>query len=306
MRCHLLIKIAPILGATLFGLAACTILGGSSGDSTPTPRPTSSIIGMHVVSTQACKVAEQDMIRVENPQGDLIAWSPTSDSLAYIASTQDTVWNVGELNILTAPKFDSPIRLATQAAGELAWSPDASSIAYLGLRRSDNLYTIGLAYPAGQASKDLFPGDSARTDDYSGEKAILEWMDTNRLRVLVSCGINCLQTLDVNVISGHTSLVGDQLEKFHGQWDAHVTHPSTIPPEFSKLEGQLNWSWDDQHIAYIDGAGNAWVVNVKTNTLYPLEIGQYGTATETDWSSDNRYLAVQVDNKLMVFTFQCP
>ncbi|HSB65107.1 MAG TPA: hypothetical protein VLD65_00930, partial [Anaerolineales bacterium] len=128
-------------------------------EATITPMPTSSIPDMQVIPTEACLVAEQEMIRVENPQGDLISWSPVDDTVAYIASTPGSSWNVGELNIASAPLFVSPARLANQVAGELTWAPDASSIAYLGLRRSDNLYTIGLAYPDGRVSRDLFPDE---------------------------------------------------------------------------------------------------------------------------------------------------
>ena len=112
---------------------------------------------MQVIPPQACRVAEQSMIRVDEPQGDRISWSPEADTVAYIASTPGSSWNVGELNILTAPLFDTPERLATGVSGELTWSPDASTIAYLGLRRSDNMYTIGLAYPNGARLEGLVP-----------------------------------------------------------------------------------------------------------------------------------------------------
>jgi len=261
---------------------------------------------MEVITPQMCQVAERGMIRVENPQGDLISWSPVNDTVAYVAPTLASTWNVGELNILSAPKFEVPTRLATQVAGELTWAPDASAIAYLGLRRSDNLYTIGLAYPAGQPSEDLFPDEAARTDDYSSQKAVLEWMDPTRLRVFVSCDVNCLQTLDINLLSGLSSPVGDTLERPWDLYAAHTFHPAIIPEQFAGLTGQLNWSWDERHIAYIDEHDNAWVINVDASTLYLLDIGQYGTATETDWSFDNQYLAVQVDQNLKIFSFLCP
>jgi len=253
-----------------------------------------------------CQVAEQGMIRVESPQGDLISWSPITDTVAYIAPTLASTWNVGELNVLSAPKFDLPTRLATQVAGELTWAPDASTIAYLGLRRSDNLFTIGLASPSGRASQDLFPDEAARTDDYSSQKAILQWINPAQLRVYVSCGIDCLQTLDIGLLSGLSTPVGKPLEKPWGLYAVRTFSPPDIPEEYAKLTGQLNWSWDNRYIAYIDDNGNAWVINVGAGTIYPLEIGKYGTATETDWSYDNQYLAVQVDQNLKIFSFQCP
>ena len=300
------IKIVGMFICLLLGASACTILGGSASEETPTPEPTSSIPNMQVVSPQACFAVQHGMIRVDHPQGDLIAWSPVTDVVAYIASTRGSSWNVGELNILSAPLFDTSTRLATQVAGELAWSPDANAIAYLGLRRADNLYTIGLAYPNGRASKDLFPGEAARTDDYSSQKSILEWINPGRLRVLESCGINCLQALDFGVLSGLSTPVGDPVERYWDMWSVHTFHPDVLPPQYANLPGRLNWSPDENRIAYIDENGNAWVINVDAGSLYPLDIGQFGTATESDWSYDSQYLAVQVDQNLMIFSFKCP
>jgi hypothetical protein len=293
------------LGLT-FILSACSVLGAGSPESTLTPEPTSSIPDMKVISPQACRVAEQRMIRVDQPQGSQISWSPDADTVAYIASTQGSSWNVGELDILTAPLYDTPERLATGVAGELTWSLDANAIAYLGLRRSDNIYTIGLAYPDGRSSKDLFPDEAAKTDDYSSQKSILEWFDTNRLRVLTSCGLNCMQTLDINTLTGLSSLVGDPIHRDWDTWSVHTSQPTVLPTEVANLPGQLNWSPDEKRIAYIDRIGNAWVINAGSGNLFPLDIGQYGTATETDWSFDNQYLAVHVDQSLMIFSFKCP
>jgi hypothetical protein len=306
MHIHSLIQRFVILISLLLLISACTILGGSKAGVTPTPIPTSSISGLQVISPVACQVAEQGMIRVSHPQGDLISWSPVTNNLAYIASTQGSSWNVGDLNTLAAPLFTNPIRLATQAAGQLTWSPDGITLAFLGLRRSDNLYTVGLAYPSGLASKDLFPGDAARTDDYSSQKAIIEWLDKSRLKVNTSCGLNCMQSTVFGAISGLSTPLGEPIQHEWDLWSVSTNHPTAIPSEFAKLPGQMNWSPDESHIAYIDGAGNAWIIEVGAGTLYPLDIGAYGTATETDWSYDGQYLAVQVDQNLKIFSFNCP
>ncbi len=302
---HVWIKLA---GCTIivFIISACSVLGQGSQEPTSTPVPTSSVPGMQVTLSRACIVAEQGMIRAGQPQGDLIAWSPVNNSVAYIAATQTTIWNVGELSLLSAPEFGNPVSLASGAAGELSWSPDGSAIAYLVLRRNDNLYTVGLAYPDASPALDLFPGDTARTDNYSSQKSVLGWLDNSRLRVMVSCGPDCMQTMDISLDDGSSSLVGDPSQRTWGMWSPRTHQPSTIPEIYASLPGQLNWSWDEQHIAYIDERDNAWVIDVKNSTLYPLDIGQYGTAIETDWSYDNRYLAVQVDQALKIFSFSCP
>jgi hypothetical protein len=115
-----------------------------------------------------------------------------------------------------------------------------------------------------------------------------------------------MQTLDLDVQSGLSSQVGAKIQRYWDIWSVHTLHPTSMPPEYADLPGQLNWSPNDQRIAYIDKAGNAWVINASGGSLYPLDIGQYGTATETDWSSDSQYLAVQVDQYLKIFSFNCP
>ena len=306
MRYSILLKYAFLLFFLFLAVSACTVFSAAPPDDTPTPQPTSSIPNLQVTSPQACLVTTQDMIRVEHPQGDLIAWSPIDDTLVYIASTQNSSWNVGDLNLLSPPNFDSPLRLATQVAGELTWDPDGSTIAYLGLRRKDNLYTIGLAYPNGRASRDLFPDEAARTDDYSSQKAILSWINSGRLRVLASCGIDCMQTLDFGVLSGLSTPVGEPIQRSWDMLAVHTFHPDIIPPMYASLPGQLNWSPDESRIAYIDANDNAWVISTQADTLFPLDVGQYATATETDWSYDSQYLAVQVDQWIKVFSFNCP
>ena len=290
----------------LFMTSACTILGGRPGEATSTPIPTSSIPGLEVVSPQACLVAEHRMIRVDKPQGDLVSWSPTENTLAYVASTQGSSWNIGELNILSARLFDNPQRLATQVAGELAWSPNGTSLAYLGFRRSDTLYTIGMAYPDGKPSKDLFPGETARTDEYSSQKAILKWVDDGRLRIYTSCGLDCMQAMDIGVLTALSSIKGDPIQQNQELWAVSTNLPGSLPAEYAELPGQMNWSPDERQIAYIDEDGYVWIIEVGTGKLYPLDIGEYGTATETDWSYDSQYLAAHVDQNLKVFSFDCP
>jgi WD40 repeat protein len=226
--------------------------------------------------------------------------------VAYIASTLGSSWNVGELNLLSAPLFNNPVLLAHQAAGELTWSPDATAIAYLGLRRSDQLYTIGIAYPDLRPSKDLFPGEAARTDSFSSQKAIDQWLDEGRLRVYTSCGVGCFQGLNFGVLTGLSSTTGEPIQQITDLLAVYNDHPSQIPAEYADLKGQLNWSPDQNKIAYIDEKNNVSIIDVNTGNLYPLDIGTYGAANETDWSYDSRYLAVRVDQKLMIFSFNCP
>jgi tricorn protease-like protein len=115
-----------------------------------------------------------------------------------------------------------------------------------------------------------------------------------------------MQRLDLGVLSGLSTRVGDPVQKTSGLWSVHTNHPVQIPPAFADLAGQLNWSPDENQIAYIDENGAVWIINISTGNLYPLDVGAYGTATETDWSYDSQYLAVQGDQNLKIFSFTCP
>jgi Tol biopolymer transport system component len=174
------------------------------------------------------------------------------------------------------------------------------------LRKSDNLYTIALVDPLGQKTTDLFPGEDAKTDDFAGQKAILDWVSEGRLRVLVSCGLDCMQRIDFGTLTGLSSPVGDPTQRSQDLWSVTNNHPEVIPTEYENLPGQLNWSPDGNFIAYIDERDNAWVINPADSTLYPLDIGTYSAAAETDWSFDGKYLAVRADQDLHIYKFDCP
>jgi hypothetical protein len=261
---------------------------------------------MQVIQPQACKVSEHGVIRVDQPQGDLVAWSPGENTIAYVASTQASTWNVGDLTLLTAPSFDGPQKLAAQAVGELVWSPEGRTLAYLTLRRSDSLYSIGLINPDGQNSRDLFPGEAARTDNYSSQKAILGWVNEGRLQVLTSCGLDCMQRMDFGILTGLSTSVGVPIQRSWDLWSVTISQPAVIPSSFADLIGQLNWSPDEKSIAYIDENGSVWIIGIDAGTQYPIDIGAYGTAVETDWSADSQFLAVRADQYMKIYSFSCP
>ncbi len=300
------IKISGMIVCMLLSVCACSAIGGVGEQPTATAPPTSQVVGLQVITGQACLVEELGVIRVDEPQGDLVAWSPAADTVAYIASTHGSTWNVGELTVISASGFDAPVRLASQAAGEVNWSPGGITIAFLSLRRSDNLYTIGLVNPDGRNSRDLFPDEAARTDSFSSQKAIQGWVDDVRLQVLASCGVDCMQQLDFGILTGLSTLSGDPIQRAWDLWSVHNHQPASIPEVLDKLGSQLNFSVDLNRVAYIDDNGNTWVIDLQANTLFRLDTGTFGSATESDWSYDGRYLAVRLDESLMIFSFECP
>jgi len=285
-------------------LVACGGLGND--EATPTPLPTSSLPGLVTVHPQLCQLIELTMLRVDRPHGDLLAWVPGGDSLAYVGPSIGSTWLVGTLMLVSGPDFANPQELADQVSGDLAWSPDGNGLAYLSLRRSDSLYSISVVYPQGGIERDLFPEETARTDAWSSQKAVIGWRDENHLRVQVSCGLDCVQTTDVNLADGSLVSVGTTNQRSWNWWDYTLYQPIELPAEYLDFMREVNFSPDGRRLVYLDPRSDAWVVSPTDGTQYPLNTGGFLAVSETDWSDDGRYLALQGEDRLFIFSTVCP
>jgi len=56
----------------------------------------------------------------------------------------------------------------------------------------------------------------------------------------------------------------------------------------------------------LDARLDAWVANLDDGTQFILDTGGYLAVSETDWSADGRYLAVQAEDWLFIFSSDCP
>ena len=304
------------LACLLLFASACSVLdagsaGSADGQPTVTPLPTASFPGFRTVAPQACRIAEQRAIRIDAPQGDLLAWSPVENALAYVAPTGSDTWMVGELMWLAEPGFDTPERMAVHVFGDLEWSPDGRYLAYVSLRPGEGLYTAGVVIPPGIAApvsvpRDLFPDEAARSDDWDSQKAIVGWSSDTHVLVLTSCGLDCMQPITVSVVTGLANASAPTQPRHWDIWDIRNNQPSSLPAEFASLAQQANESPDGLRVAYLDQGGGAWLADFAAQTQFPLDIGEFGTAYETAWSADSQYLAVRVDDRVFIFSFQCP
>jgi hypothetical protein len=306
-RCRLRTLI-PIL---LLGLAL--LLSGCGGaameESTPTPVPTASLPGLVTVQPQMCPVAKLPMLRTAQPQGDMLAWAPDTHTLAYLAPAPGSTWMVGTLSTVSGPAFDALLELADYVAGHLTWSPQGSTLAYLSLRRSDALYSINVVYPHNGEMVDLFPGEAARTDAYSSQKAILAWTNEQTLRVQVSCGLECRQTMKIDLPGGRITLTGEPTGRDWSWWNYRLNAgpglPAEFPAEYQDFAREVNWAPDGNRLVYVDARRDAWVIVLDAEVQYPLATGGYLSVSETDWSSDGEYLAAQAEDWLFIFG-DCP
>lgn len=254
---------------------------------------------------RSCQVARFEPLRVDQLQGDLLAWRPDQDQLAYVAPAASSNWYAGTLEMVQGPEYAEPVVMApdTLVFGDLTWSPDGALLAYVALRISDGVYTIQTVSPEEGIPKDWLPGEVARTENGSSAKAIIGWQAGQRLRVLSACGPDCDQTLEINLATGEVSAIGEQLRRAKDRLalrDHLVIHDEETYPYMI----QPNWSHDNRMIAYFDEDDRVMLVIVAEQVQYILDVG-INTPRETKWSYDNRHLAVRTDDWVYIFDPVC-
>ena len=300
--------------AVFFLFEACTLpsLPGFTGnEATVTPSPTivmrpSPTSGFYTVNSPVCKMGEWGANLTQTVQGNQMAWSPKADILAFLYQ-KDASWYVGDLSFVQAPSFNNlsdPIP-DTAAYGNVTWAPDGSLVAFVSLRQTDGLYTVMVARPDGSQLRDLFPGKAAKTDSYASPKSIMSWTSLGFMQVEVSCGPDCLKTAEVDPVTGQVKLAPDtrrEKDALGGKIARRVLdYDKTLYPSMT----DPNWSYDGNKVAYFTGSGEVWVIDVPAKTRYPIDMNRVGQ--ETQWSQDDRYLAVRTDRWVSVYAWGgCP
>lgn len=308
MKTHF--RSGPIIILCLL-LTACGILPGlpapAAADSgpTPTPLPTSTAPEFPTVDDQSCLLAELEPLRTDAQQGDLIAWQPDEDVLAYVGPALNSNWYAGKIMLASGPEFTAPLNLAPEAHvfGDLAWSPDGSLLAYISLRISDDVYTILTSSPQGGSAQDWLSGEIAFTEDGASSKAISEWQGNQRLSVLSACGPDCDQITEINLNNGQISAIGEQIRRAKDRL-AITYNQLDYDAEIYPFMPVANWSPDGEKIVYFDEDDRAWVLLVEGNQQYIIDIG-INTPREAKWASDNRLLALRTDDVIYIFDTEC-
>ena len=304
-----------LLSACLFA-AACGLIPevpGLPGPAVPTPGPTLTPLptstgkAFPTVDDRSCLLAELTPLRVDAPQGDLLAWQPGggTNALAFVGPAASSNWFAGALHLAEGPAFTGPTSLAPESLvfGDLAWSPSGNLLAYAALRISDGVYTILTVSAQGGPAQDWLPGDTARTEDGSSQKAILAWQGENRLRILSACGPDCDQILQIDLDTGQISQVGELIRRAKDRLAPHTnlttfdetTYPYMLSP---------NWSPDLSKIVYFDEDDRAMLLLVDQKQQYILDTG-VTNPSEAKWAYDNRTLAVRTDDVIYVFDTLC-
>ena len=142
------------------------------------------------------------------------------------------------------------------------------------------------------------------TDSFASPKQVLQWANTTHLSVDATCGLDCEQLLDVNVADGTITKDGDPVRKGALVPPAVATDQRALPTAepFPAMSNQV-WSPDGSQIAYLDDAGNPWLLSVKDHNQYPLNVNN-GLVLEMAWSPDGKLLAIRLDGSVVIFNME--
>lgn len=305
-------KLMAILGACLFGIflaAACTpVPANTSAPSdadilltaqASNPLPTEfANQGLSVVKTQACLVDtfvsvqvndENTLPQMNDPQGDMIAWSPVGDELAYVTPTNGRwAWFVGDLVVFDM-KTNKVIFTSQnqQVSGDLTWSPDGKWLAYIVLDAKSKIYTIDVLDMQTGTSQDIFTAISPQTDNWASPKGITGWANANTLMVTSDCDVDCSRSYSYDLQSGKLTAQGDGRKK--DDLSLNVTNQLVSP--------DAKWQ------VAVDINNNAWI-SAKTSGQASI-ISSGSPIDEIKWSHDSSYLAMRTDDSIILYEPVC-
>ncbi len=275
-----------------------------------TPSPTPDDHGFPFVSSPYCKVAEWNTIQTEGPQGDLMAWSPVSDMLAWIEPGKTGNWSAGNLTISSGKllKNRTAINLDALAFGNLSWSEDGKFLAFVALRHSDSLYTVMTVDFSSDHPKvkDQLLDEAARTDDWGSDKAIVGWSGPRSLEAVSSCGPDCDVPITIDVTTNTWKAQANAKRKsLPEHWKIGNQLPVDDPEQYPAMVEDPSWSQDGTFLAFIDERNNLWVIDLteKTQTLLPY---YFGYIQEIKWSSNSRLITVRNESRIYLMSMDCP
>lgn len=240
------------------------------------------------VEVQTCLVVELAAIQTDKPQGDLMAWSPQTDELAFVQPVnQYSGWYVGDLMIYDAIKAEEVFISEDEAVfGDVTWSPDGSSLAFVSLDQQEGIYTVKLLTRANGLELDIF-GNEARTDDFASLKGIREWKSTANLMVTSYCGTDCVRVYQFSSVSISLLEQGDVRQN----QDTSLV----VKNEMESPDGRWLVSTDDKD--------NLWFSDTTSN-----QISLVLTTTPVDevkWSMDSTFVAIRTADQVKIFRAGC-
>lgn len=293
----------PLIGILLI-LGGCSVLGPRQEEiaATPTPLPTTNPEeGLRVVVPTACQAGSFPAIQVDDESGDMIAWSPDGEILAYVApENQQWGWFSGDLTLLSMETGEVRATRDIKVTGDLTWSPDGSSIAFTALESTENIYTVIVLAPTDFSTINLYAAGAA-TDEFGSRKGIFRWTNSSRIQVVETCGVDCSRIVEFNLIGLEQRILSNGRKEDDHSLDIALNPGRTaLNPDWLLA----NTSPDGRKIFYSDEDGNAWLVDATAGTKYQIDL-DLGEALESKWSPDSQLLAVRTDENFFIYDLNC-
>ncbi|MDR3577047.1 MAG: hypothetical protein P4L50_24555 [Anaerolineaceae bacterium] len=314
------VHLRPILltSAFILLLCACSSKPKTASNTTPTPMTIPSpqvstllkpgVFSATQMPTDKCLIGTTNTIDVQDPQGDLVSWSPVENTIAYVAPSAGSAWSWYEGDLVTISNL-SAVKTFTVSNGgvfgDISWSPDGKTIAFIARRFGDNTFTaMTLQTDTGQLT-DLFPDKEAHTDSLTSPKGIVNWIDNTDLVIATSCDGDCAQLIKVNTLNGSKAAYGTGTIRKKDDHSLDITNlqPTTIPTSYPTMTDP-NWAPNSNNeLIYFDENGNAQFIS-GSSTPAPLGFGYYRNG-EIKWSYDSQFVAIRTDDNLYIYKAGC-
>ncbi|HNY18450.1 MAG TPA: hypothetical protein PLQ28_00310 [Flexilinea sp.] len=307
----------------VFLFASCSILTGLQEVDpqsatltalvTPTSvQPTLDLKGNKVLEDRSCLIFDSPSISTfaDAEDGGIFAWAGNKNLLAFVVpENRYWAWFSGDAEIVDFEKdYKNPAIMNTtglKVFGDFAFNPSATKIAFVVLRTSEKIYTVVVATLSSnlQTTIDLFTDTSARTDNYSSSKSVIQWENDDEVTVTTSCGIDCDQIYRINTVTGTTRLIDEVRKKGHTGRDFPQNVPEYDEREYPAMN-QPNWSPDLSMVFYTDDQNKTWILNDKTKEQFELPITA-DKVLQTAWSHDAQFIAIRFAENLSVYKVNC-
>ena len=269
-----------------------------------TPTPTFVVVtkdNYALLPDQSCLVSTLVSIQTDREQGTLISWGPDGHSLAYVRPENDYWgWYDGKLVIYNLDTDSEIVSKNIRVAGDVTWSPDGSKIAFIALHPPENRYTVEVMTLADGSVQDLYP-NLAATDSYASLKGIGGWTSNSTLDVSEICGVDCIDVVEHNLVSGQSQTV-KEVRRSEDTSLAIQRNEGSVSVDATWL--LTNWSLDGKSVFFADSKDVAWIAHPATKSKFPLDT-QTDETIETAWSPDSKYIAVRTYDYLFLFQPEC-
>jgi hypothetical protein len=288
----LFLGLSIALVACSIGVANTTLSDGdvllTAQSANPLPTEFSSL-GLATVKTTSCQIHSFVATQTNNDQGDMIAWSPVEDVLAYVTPENDKWgWFVGNLVIYDVKAKKNLYESQNLAVvGDLTWSADGKLLAFVTLDQHTKIYSVDVLDLSSSDIMEVFDSAAAMTDLWSSTKAVDSWQDDHTLLVTSSCDVDCSRKYSFDTQTGQLTALAEMRKKD----DTALT----VTNETASQDSRWQLAQDVNDNVWIASTINHQTSMVASNVLL----------TQVKWSPDSSYFAIYSDEAVLIYEPIC-